>query len=232
MTVKDPKTGKKSVLHTTWHHPFWNATGKTWTDAKDPKPGDKLRSPDGETTETVAAVKVWTGLKWMDDLTVNDTHTYYVLAGTTPVLVHNCGSSTDLPDGFTPAPSMNEKPLGPVHGYDLRGGKDPMSIVPDDASVRELTPHSGNGSKYGLEFKWTNGNGNKVRMRIHGPDGTAPAGSNSASGETCRIQIGRGYQDEAGNVWHPNVHNEDSPFYNPDAANKRHIPWPEDHVGL
>ena len=91
VTLKDAKTGKKSVLHTTWHHPFWNATGKTWTEAKDLKPGDKLRSPDGETTETVAAVKVWTGLKWMDDLTVNDTHTYYVLAGATPVLVHNCG---------------------------------------------------------------------------------------------------------------------------------------------
>ena len=27
----------------------------------------------------------------MDDLTVNDIHTYYVLAGTTPVLVHNDG---------------------------------------------------------------------------------------------------------------------------------------------
>jgi hypothetical protein len=38
----------------------------------------------------VTAVKVWTGLKWMRDLTVDDIHTYYVVAGNTPVLVHNC----------------------------------------------------------------------------------------------------------------------------------------------
>jgi len=89
VTVKDTKTGKKTVLHTTWHHPFWNATTGKWTDAADLKVGDKLRSADGETTQAVAAVKVWTGLKWMQDLTVNDTHTYYVMAGQTPVLVHN-----------------------------------------------------------------------------------------------------------------------------------------------
>ncbi len=39
----------------------------------------------------VAAVKTWTALHHMRDLTVNDIHTYYVLAGATPVLVHNCG---------------------------------------------------------------------------------------------------------------------------------------------
>jgi hypothetical protein len=90
VTVKDAKTGKSSVLHTTSHHPVWNSGKDEWTEAKDLKAGDKLRSPDGETTQTVTAVKVWTGLKWMDDLTVNDVHTYYVLAGAIPVLVHNC----------------------------------------------------------------------------------------------------------------------------------------------
>jgi hypothetical protein len=31
----------------------------------------------------------------MRDLTVADLHTYYVIAGTSPVLVHNCGGSID-----------------------------------------------------------------------------------------------------------------------------------------
>jgi len=48
----------------------WNAGKGELTEAKDLKPGTKLRSPDGETTETVTAVKVWTGLKWMHDLLV------------------------------------------------------------------------------------------------------------------------------------------------------------------
>ncbi|WP_078857944.1 polymorphic toxin type 30 domain-containing protein [Streptomyces sp. NRRL F-4474] len=59
-----------------------------------------------------------------------------------------------------------------------------MSIVPDDAGVRELTPHSNGGSQYGLEFTWKNNAMKTVRLRIRGPDGTAPPGSNSATGET------------------------------------------------
>ena len=34
----------------------------------------------------------------MYDLTVDDIHTYYVMAGTTPVLVHNCGGPVRLSD--------------------------------------------------------------------------------------------------------------------------------------
>ncbi|OLZ68345.1 hypothetical protein AVW11_12735 [Streptomyces amritsarensis] len=69
-----------------------------------------------------------------------------------------------------------------------------MSIVPDDAGVRELTPHSNGGSQYGLEFTWKNNAMKTVRLRIRGPDGTAPPGSNSATGETYRVQIGRQYK--------------------------------------
>ncbi|WP_052311592.1 MULTISPECIES: LamG-like jellyroll fold domain-containing protein [unclassified Actinoplanes] len=93
VTVKDGKTGKISRVKTTANHPFWDASKNDWVEAKDLKAGDKLRNADSETTQTVAAIKVWTGLKWMDDLTVNDIHTYYVLAGIEPVLVHNCGGS-------------------------------------------------------------------------------------------------------------------------------------------
>jgi hypothetical protein len=116
VTVKDTKTGTTDVLHTTWHHPFWNADKQQWTDAKDLKAGDKLRSPDGETTQTVAAVKVWTGLKWMDDLTVNDTHTYYVLAGNEPVLVHN-NNDCDLADI-----AANHR-VNANNGLGVKGGK-------------------------------------------------------------------------------------------------------------
>ncbi|GAA2909869.1 hypothetical protein Acy02nite_89410 [Actinoplanes cyaneus] len=106
VTVKDDKTGETTVVKATANHPFWNATTGEWTEAKDLKAGDKLRNADGETTQTVAAIKLWTGLKWMDDLTVNNIHTYYVLAGGTAVLVHNnlqpgpggCKSVKDIGD--------------------------------------------------------------------------------------------------------------------------------------
>jgi large repetitive protein len=102
VTIKNTKTGKTTVLHTTWHHPFWNATVQQWTDAKDLKAGDRLRDANGQATQIVTAIKVWTGLHWMRDLTVDDIHTYYVVAGDTPVLVHNnSGDACDIASDST-----------------------------------------------------------------------------------------------------------------------------------
>ncbi|MEV0133053.1 LamG-like jellyroll fold domain-containing protein [Dactylosporangium sp. NPDC050688] len=80
-----------TVLKTTWHHPFWNEDTDTWTDAQDLRAGDHLRTTDGATT-TVMAVRNYVGVAEMRDLTVADLHTYYVIAGDAPVLVHNCGT--------------------------------------------------------------------------------------------------------------------------------------------
>jgi hypothetical protein len=87
LTVKD-QNNKKSVLNTTQNHPFWDATAHKWTDAKNLKPGHHLKVWDrGDVT--ITRVANTTGTHEMRDLTVNELHTYYVLAGNTPVLVHN-----------------------------------------------------------------------------------------------------------------------------------------------
>ncbi|WP_213457195.1 polymorphic toxin-type HINT domain-containing protein [Rhizomonospora bruguierae] len=83
--------GAKEVIHTTQHHPFWDKTQRMWVDAGDLQPGDRLRSTD-TITITVVSVTNYTGARTMYNLTVDNIHTYYVLAGTTPVLVHNCGT--------------------------------------------------------------------------------------------------------------------------------------------
>ncbi|MFJ7899767.1 RHS repeat-associated core domain-containing protein [Streptomyces sp. NPDC096198] len=82
-------TTQQQTLTTTWHHPFWDATHHRWTDAHNLTPGTKLRQPDG-TTITVRTVHNFHQHRTTYDLTVNHLHTYYVLAGATPVLVHNC----------------------------------------------------------------------------------------------------------------------------------------------
>ncbi|GAA1774456.1 polymorphic toxin-type HINT domain-containing protein [Luedemannella helvata] len=89
VTVTDQATGETTTLHTTARHPFWNADKREWVDAEELTVGTHLRDAQGRATQIVTAIKVWTGLDWMRDLTVANTHTYYVLAGTTPVLVHN-----------------------------------------------------------------------------------------------------------------------------------------------
>lgn len=75
----------------TGNHPFWvEAIGK-WLDATDLKPGEWLRTSAG-TFVQITAITRWTAPDaTVHNLTVNDLHTYYVLAGAAPVLVHNCG---------------------------------------------------------------------------------------------------------------------------------------------
>ncbi|MGW6823177.1 polymorphic toxin-type HINT domain-containing protein [Streptomyces sp. NPDC055005] len=75
-------------LTSTGNHPFWSAKSEKWTEAADLNAGDTLRLPSGGTA-LVAKVGHWRGLQPAYNLSVNDLSTYFVLAGKTPVLVHN-----------------------------------------------------------------------------------------------------------------------------------------------
>jgi RHS repeat-associated protein len=114
-------------------------------------------------------------------------------------------------------------------GWDLRN-HNPLDVVPDHATKRDLTPDPNGGAQKGVEYKWIDSEtGNTVRFRVHDKDGTAPAGSNAAQGDVYRISIGGRYQDEVGNLYHRQVHNPRSPSYDSDAANRTHIPWPSQY---
>ncbi|MGW0699643.1 polymorphic toxin type 30 domain-containing protein, partial [Streptomyces sp. NPDC002867] len=137
--------------------------------------------------------------------------------------VHNPHSWTD-PLGLSPCPERIEG-----GGWDLRD-KNPLAVVPKDAEVRQLTPDPNGGAQKGVEYKWKDDvTGNVVRLRVHDADGTAPAGSNAANGDVYRLSIGGRYQDEAGTLYHRQVHNPNSPNYNSEAANDTHIPWPSQY---
>jgi RHS repeat-associated protein len=77
-------------VETTETHPFWERKTQQWIKTADLKPGDVLLGDHGQAV-TVQEVRRRGGHRVMFDLTVDITHTYYVLAGKTPVLVHNCG---------------------------------------------------------------------------------------------------------------------------------------------
>ncbi|MGW0432571.1 LamG-like jellyroll fold domain-containing protein [Micromonospora sp. NPDC003197] len=87
LTVRD-QDGNTTTLETTQNHPFWNVTEREWTDAKNLNPGTKLHVA-GKGEVTVQTVVNYHGSEEMRDLTVADIHTYYVVAGNDPVLVHN-----------------------------------------------------------------------------------------------------------------------------------------------
>ncbi|MCX2970996.1 MULTISPECIES: polymorphic toxin-type HINT domain-containing protein [Streptomyces] len=75
---------------TTDHHPFWSESEQAWLDAGDLTPGTTLLTDTGDPA-TVTATRTYTAHQTTHNLTIADLHTYYVLAGQTPVLVHNSG---------------------------------------------------------------------------------------------------------------------------------------------
>ncbi|MEW2519175.1 polymorphic toxin-type HINT domain-containing protein [Actinacidiphila alni] len=113
--------GHTSVLHTTTEHPFWDATTRTWVDAAELTPGHSLET-DHNTHVTVTAVRHVPGAADMYNLTVAQLHTYYVLAGQTPILVHNsnCGIGRELIGAETSDHILDG------HRYPGAAGKDPF----------------------------------------------------------------------------------------------------------
>src|SRR5690606_30636881 len=93
------KHSKNGVLIATDNHPFWVAGDiSKWVEAADLKPGMWLRTSVGTYVQVTAAEHRTTHSQRVHDLTIAKLHTYYVLAGETSVLVHNCnGNIADLP---------------------------------------------------------------------------------------------------------------------------------------
>ncbi|MBM7861010.1 DNRLRE domain-containing protein [Lentzea nigeriaca] len=93
ITIDTDDDGKgDSTLTATDGHPFWVPELDEWVKAEDLRPGALLRTSAG-TYVQVTAVAQRTATQRVHNLTVDELHTYYVLAGETPVLVHNCGFS-------------------------------------------------------------------------------------------------------------------------------------------
>ncbi|SCL70724.1 Short repeat-containing protein of unknown function [Micromonospora chersina] len=111
--------GQRGVVRTTGHHRFWTPRNERWTEAGKLSPGTSLLTPKGDKA-LVTAVRNHTGNQRMYDLTVGSTHTYYVLGGATPVLVHNadCFGLDDLGGGWFRSPAgLDYGPNDPEFGH-------------------------------------------------------------------------------------------------------------------
>ncbi|MDL2081280.1 polymorphic toxin-type HINT domain-containing protein [Streptomyces sp. GXMU-J15] len=101
VTVTNKDT-RKSSLTATENHPFWVRNTGKWTKATDLRPGQWLRTSAG-TYVQVETVEKSTRKTRVHNLSVADLRTYFVLAGETPVLVHNAncpnpGTKFDVPN--------------------------------------------------------------------------------------------------------------------------------------
>ncbi|MET9933999.1 RHS repeat-associated core domain-containing protein, partial [Streptomyces sp. NPDC006324] len=73
-------------------HPFWVPALNEWVPAGELEAGQWLRTSAGSYVQ-IKALARYTKLQRTYDLTIEGIHAYYVLAGATPVLVHNCGGA-------------------------------------------------------------------------------------------------------------------------------------------
>ncbi|WP_149179333.1 polymorphic toxin-type HINT domain-containing protein [Streptomyces sp. TRM49041] len=127
LTINGPRgPGKITATH---EHPFWSPAEKRWLTAGELTAGTVLLSADGSAVE-VTANRSFTQHARTYNLSVDSLHTYYVLAGSTPVLVHNsnCGTmvlginehSEDLvrrlEDGYTFNGADYREVIGQVNG--------------------------------------------------------------------------------------------------------------------
>ncbi|MDH6434816.1 RHS repeat-associated protein [Streptomyces sp. SAI-144] len=154
-------------LTATYEHPFWSPSEGHWVDAGSLTPGMTLLTDEGATV-------IVTGNRSFDrrartyNLTVDDLHTYYVLAGETPVLVHNSGGCPDLDalsqSGMRPAKGrtthagreyqkhMNRGDLPVVPGKELKtAGQDLLDDILTNPQTATSAVNSGNfagGTRY------------------------------------------------------------------------------------
>lgn len=84
------------TVETTEDHPFWNDTDQQWQCADTLDRGDRLFGIGGA-RPSVGGIQLGTvRTAPANNLTVADIHTFNVLAGNTPVLVHNTCPHLDL----------------------------------------------------------------------------------------------------------------------------------------
>ncbi|MGW0120201.1 polymorphic toxin-type HINT domain-containing protein [Streptomyces sp. NPDC003327] len=86
LTVATEKGAAK--LTATHEHPFWVVSENRWLEARSLEPGMTLLTDRGAEV-SVTGNRAYTRHARTYNLTIDDLHTYYVLAGATPVLVHN-----------------------------------------------------------------------------------------------------------------------------------------------
>ncbi|MFJ5260471.1 polymorphic toxin-type HINT domain-containing protein [Streptomyces sp. NPDC088387] len=114
-TEEDKKFNELSIatdegveqLTATYEHPFWSPSERRWVEAHQLESGMSLLTDDADTV-IVTANRSFTQRAATYNLTVSGVHSYYVLAGATPVLVHNSGEWCG--PGFRTAPEAGIRP--------------------------------------------------------------------------------------------------------------------------
>ncbi|MFI1014869.1 polymorphic toxin-type HINT domain-containing protein [Streptomyces sp. NPDC020965] len=119
LTIETPSGPAK--LTATQEHPFWSPSQQDWVEAHALKPGMTLQSSDNSAVR-IRENRSFTQRQTTYNLSVADIHTYYVLAGRMPVLVHNSGGEWCTPEErLEDASDIGNGHAGSKHAGDFPG---------------------------------------------------------------------------------------------------------------
>lgn len=149
------------VIIATDGHPFWSPEVEAWVDAADLVPGMWLLTPE-DTLVQVTDVHAWEQSATVYNLTVDGFQTYYVLAGDTPVLVHNT-SRYKPPPGDKNLPGFPEAEFVGKGSPKKGGGHRPRWAMPDGRILEWDYAH-------GTIEMWTNKKKNSKHMGEFDPN--------------------------------------------------------------
>ncbi|MFM9607719.1 polymorphic toxin-type HINT domain-containing protein [Streptomyces niveiscabiei] len=177
-------------LTATHEHPFWSPSEHDWVPAGDLKPGMTLRTDDGSTV-VVTGNRGFTKQTPTYNLTIDDLHTYYVLAGSTPVLVHNSGD--DARFRYLDRPGFSNYTLVDASGRTYYSGM----FGPNETAAGVIRRHSNNNNRFNPA------NGDSIRVA----PGTRTYGESRLMEQRLAEQygtiIGRSGNDYRGNRQNP-----------------------------
>ncbi|MFH9828229.1 polymorphic toxin-type HINT domain-containing protein [Streptomyces bobili] len=162
LTIQTPSGPYK--LTATHEHPFWVPELGQWIEAQNLTPGTTLRTDDG-TTVTILANRAYQQRARTYNLTVDDLHTYYVLAGATPVLVHN---SSCVPEVRT-LPSRSSAFRAAKRDLGIPNGQQPdeLNMVPMTNRKGENILNPDGTRVMTREYVFTRGGGDRVIIQDH-----------------------------------------------------------------
>ncbi|GLY86076.1 RHS repeat-associated core domain-containing protein [Actinoallomurus iriomotensis] len=141
-------TGTHAITSTA-HHLYWDVTTRAWTRADHLHAGDRLQT-SGHSRAVIVAIRSYTASMVTYNLTIDRIHTYYVEAGTTPVLVHNSGCSTFMKMYGGGGGVMAELNNGAMSMAVERGG----SSVSGGQMFADAMNHFGPENVTSFEAKW------------------------------------------------------------------------------
>lgn len=130
---------KTATVTATDGHPFWVPELGEWLDATALRPGQWLQTSIG-TYAQITAIQRWTQNTTVHNLTVSNLHTYYVLAGATPVLVHNCNGVPDV------GVSRSRHPESAQHIEDAQAAGQPDHLTIDRGGAKKRRAESMRGN--------------------------------------------------------------------------------------